>query len=235
MKPVALGLAAIFLAGAAMAQEGGSQSARPNVLTAQEKAAGWKLLFDGRTTDGWREFKKTGIGPGWRVVDGVLSLVDPKQASDIITTDKYADFELIFDWRISKNGNSGVYYHVIEAGAHGYETGPEYQLLDNGHGEPPLEQAASAFGLYAPSKDVTRPVGEFNHSRLVVLHDHVEHWLNGVKVTEYQIGSADFKARVAATKFHNWPLFATAPTGYIALQDHGDVVAFRNIKIRPLD
>ena len=165
----------------------------------------------------------------------MITLVDPAKADDIITTDKYANFDLQFDWKISKNGNSGVYYHVIEAGEHGYETGPEYQLLDNAHGEPPLQRAASLFGLYAPSKDVTKPVGEFNHSRLVVDHGHVEHWLNGVKVAEYQIGSADFKARVAGTKFAHWPLFATADTGYISLQDHESVVAFRDIKIKPLN
>jgi len=215
----------------------GAQPAAPahNTLTAAEKAAGWKLLFDGRTLNGWREFKKTTIGPGWQVVDGALTLVDPAQAEDIITADKYADFELDFDWKISRNGNSGVYYHVIEAGDYGYQSGPEYQLLDNAHGEPPRQQAGSLFGLYAPSADVTRPVGEFNHSRLVVDHGHVQHWLNGVLISEYQIGSTDFNARVAGTKFARWPLFATAETGYISLQDHESVVAFRDIKIKPLD
>jgi len=230
MKTAALGMALALAAGAVLA----SDHQAHNTLTASEKAAGWKLLFDGRTLNGWREFKKTSIEPGWQVKDGVITLVDPAKADDIITTDKYANFDLVFDWKISKNGNSGVYYHVIETGDHGYETGPEYQLLDNAHGEPPLQQAASLFGLYAPSKDVTRPVGTFNHSRLVVDHGHVEHWLNGVKVAEYQIGSADFKARVAGTKFAHWPLFATADTGYISLQDHESVVAFRDIKIKPL-
>jgi hypothetical protein len=227
MKVAALGLALALLAPAAMAQT-------PNALTAREKAGGWKLLFDGHSLSGWRSFKRPDLAPGWRVEDGVLTL-DPKQASDIITTDKYADFDLTFEWRISRMGNSGVYFHVIEDGAHGYESGPEYQILDNAHGEPPREQAAALFALYPPSTDVTKPVGEFNQARILVDHGHVEHWLNGVKVVEYQIGSPDFNARVAATKFHKWPIFAASPTGYIALQDHGDVVAFRNIKIRPLD
>ena len=231
MKTAALGFALALIAGAALASD---QQAH-NTLTAAEKAFGWRLLFDGKTLNDWREFKKTTIGPGWQVKDGEIALVDPAKADDIITTGKYADFELVFDWKISKNGNSGVYYHVIETGDHGYETGPEYQLLDNAHGEPPAQQAASLFGLYAPSQDVTKPVGEFNHARIVVDHGHVEHWLNGVKVADYQIGSADFKARVARSKFALWPAFAAAETGYISLQDHESVVAFRDIKIKPLN
>lgn len=205
-----------------------------NTLSSQEKAEGWKLLFDGRTTKGWRNFKKPGVDAGWKVQDGALVCVDPKGTSDLITVGQYADFDLSFEWKIAPKGNSGVYYHVLEQGEHGYESGPEYQLLDNAHGEPPPQQAGSLFGLYAPSKDVTKPVGEFNLSRIVVNHGHVEHWMNGVKLVEYDLGSPDFKAHVAGTKFAGWPLFATAPTGYIALQDHDAVVAFRDIKIRLL-
>ncbi|CAN5390985.1 hypothetical protein BH09PSE2_BH09PSE2_08800 [soil metagenome] len=124
---------------------------------------------------------------------------------------------------------------MLEQGEHGYESGPEYQLLDNAHGEPPPQQAGSLFGLYAPSKDVTKPVGEFNQSRIVVRHGHVEHWMNGAKLVEYELNSPDFKAHVVGTKFAAWPLFATAKTGHIALQDHDAVVAFRDIKIRKLD
>ncbi len=230
MKTTALGLALALLTVPALAAE-----PQHNTLTKAEKAHGWTLLFDGKTLNGWREFKKTTVGPGWQVVDGALTLAQPDKADDIITTGKYADFDLQFDWKISKNGNSGVYYHVIEEGEKGYQSGPEYQLLDNAHGERPLEQAAGLYGLYAPSQDVTRPVGEFNHSRLVVEHGHVQHWLNGVKVAEYQLNSPDFKARVAGAKFAHWPLFATAAAGYISLQDHESVVAFRDIKIKPLD
>ena len=214
----------------------GAAAARPphNVLTAREKAAGWRLLFDGRTTTGWRNWRKAGVDPGWRVEDGVLVCADPKATSDLITVGKYGDFELSFDWRISPKGNSGVYFHVLEEGEHGYESGPEYQLLDNARGFPPKEQAGSLFGLFAPSKDMTRPVGEFNTSRLLVRRGHVEHWLNGVKVVEYELNSPAFKAAVAGTKFERWPLFASAATGHIALQDHGDGVAFRDIKIRAL-
>ena len=205
-----------------------------NTLTSAEKASGWKLLFDGRTTTGWRNFKQKGVDAGWKVQEGALVCIDPKATSDLVSTGEYADFDLSFDWRIAPKGNSGVYYHVLEQGEHGYESGPEYQLLANAHGEPPPQQAGSLFGLYAPAKDVTKPVGEFNTSRIVVRHGHVEHWMNGAKLVEYELNSPDFKAHVAGTKFAAWPLFATAPKGHIALQDHDAVVAFRDIKIREL-
>ena len=227
MKSLALSLCLAVLATGAFAQD------KPNTLTAAEKAAGWKLLFDGKTTAGWRGFKQAEIGPGWNVADGVL-LPDPKVAHDIITTDKFENFELTFDWRISKGGNSGVMFHVIEVGDETYESGPEYQILDNSRGEPPLEQAGGLFALYAPTMDMTRPVGEFNHARIVVDHGKVQHWLNGMMVAQYEIGSPDFKARVAASKFKAWPQFAASPGGHIALQNHGDAVAYRNIKIRVL-
>ncbi len=208
--------------------------AAENTLTAKEKADGWVLLFDGKTTHGWRSYKKTEAGAQWQVIDGVLTLTQGG-GGDLVTDKDYTNFELAFDWRISKMGNSGVMYHVSEgAGDHPYLSGPEYQLLDNAHGEPPLETAAGLFGLVAPSKDVTKPVGEFNHSLLKVDHNHVEHWLNGVKVAEYTIGSEDFENRIKGTKFEKWPEFAKHDTGLIVLQDHGDGVAFRNIKIHVL-
>lgn len=220
---------------AALLLTASAAAAAPPVLTAKEKAAGWRLLFDGRTTAGWRNFKSTGVGAGWKVEDGVLFCAEPGKAGDLITTDTFGDFELSWQWRIGPKGNSGVYFHVIEEGAHGYESGPEYQLLDNARGFPPKEQAGSLYGLYAPSQDVTRPVGEFNTSRLLVRRGHVEHWLNGVKVVDYELNSPAFKAAMSGTKFARWPLFAASPTGHIALQDHGDPVAFRDIKIRVLE
>ena len=153
---------------------------------------------------------------------------------DAVTKAKYENFDLTFDWKISKKGNSGVIFHIIDVGDETYESGPEYQILDNSHGEPPLQQAASLFALVAPSKDMTAPVGQWNHARLVVDHGKVQHWLNGVMVTEYEIGSPDFKARVDHSKFRQWPQFASSSTGHIALQNHGDAVWFRDLKIRPL-
>lgn len=232
MKVLALGLA-ISTLGASVGHAAVKAPALNN-LTSAEKAAGWKLLFDGKTTRGWRGFKQPQIGPGWKVENGVL-FDEPKVAKDIITTTKFENFELSLDWKIGKGGNSGVMYHVLEEGDETYESGPEYQLLDNrGRSEPPLEQAGGLFALYAPSTDATHPAGEWNNARIVVDHNKVQHFVNGVKVTEYEIGSPEFKAKVAASKFRRWPQFATGTTGYIALQNHGDDIAFRNIKIRPL-
>lgn len=226
MRVLVIGLAlAAVVAGAAQAAE--------NTLSAAEQKAGWKLLFDGKTTAGWRGFKTAEPDAGWTAKDGVLS-PDAKTSKDIMTKAEFENFELDFDWKISPKGNSGVMYHVIESGDETYWSGPEYQLLDNARGEPPLERAGGLFALYAPTQDATKPVGEFNHSRLVVDHGHVQHWLNGVKVAEYDLASDDFKSRVAASKFKRWPVFATGKTGHIALQNHGDDVGFRNIKIRVL-
>ena len=231
MKTLALGFCLAVLATGALAQP---KAAEPdNTLTPGEKAAGWKLLFDGKSTVGWRDFKQPAPDAGWQVKDGALS-PDPKTSKDLITKEKFENFQLQFDWKISPKGNSGVMFHVLEVGDETYESGPEYQILDNAHGEPPLQQAASLFALYAPSKDMTKPVGQFNHGRIVVDHGKVQHWLNGVKVVEYDIGSADFKARVAGSKFKQWPQFATGRTGAIALQNHGDAVWFKNLKIRVL-
>jgi len=224
MKTFALGACLVVLACA------GPAMADPNTLTAAEKAAGWKLLFDGKTTAGWRGFKTT--TPDWKVVDGTLA-PDPKASGDLMTTEQFGSFELSFEWKISPKGNSGVMYHVTEAGERTYWSGPEYQVLDNGRGEPPLQRAGGLYDLYAPSVDATKPVGEFNESRLIVKGAHVEHWLNGKKVAAYELGSPEFKAKVAASKFKDWP-FATSPTGHLALQNHGDDVWYRNVKVRAL-
>jgi Domain of Unknown Function (DUF1080) len=207
--------------------------AADNRLTFREKQAGWRLLFDGKTTKGWRAFKQAEIGPGWSVRDGLL-FPDPKVAKDIVTVGDYANFELAFEWRISKGGNSGVMFHVTPTGAETYESGPEYQILDNSRGVRPQEQAGALYALVAPARDVTRPVGEFNQARLIVDHGQVEHWLNGERIASYELGSPEFKALVAASKFRRWPHFAQGGTGGIAIQNHGDDVAFRNIKIRVL-
>jgi len=228
MKALALGLAAAVLAMAAA-----PALAADNTLTPAEQAAGWKLLFDGKSTTGWKGFKTAAPDAGWTVRDGVIG-PDPKTSKDLVSKADYENFELDFDWKISPKGNSGVMIHVIPVGEETYESGPEYQILDNAHGEAPPQQAGSLFALYAPSMDMTKPVGQFNHGRIVVDHGRVQHWLNGMKVVEYDMNSADFKARVAASKFKRWPQFATGKTGAIALQNHGDAVWFKNIKIKVL-
>lgn len=205
--------------------------AEPNTLTPAEKAAGWTLLFDGKSTAGWHGYQKKVAD--WKVVDGTLA-PDPKASGDLLTDAEYVSFELSFEWKISPKGNSGVMYHVIETPEKSYHSGPEYQVLDNSRGEPPLQRAGALYDLYAPSVDATKPVGEFNEGRLVVKGSHVEHWLNGKKVAEYDLASPDFKAKVAASKFNAWPTFAASPSGHIALQNHGDDVWYRNLKVRAL-
>jgi len=228
MKSVVIGAClAILLGGLAMAQPA------PNTLTAAERAAGWKLLFDGKSAAGWRGFKATAPDPGWQARDGALS-PDPKRSRDIISQEQFGDFDLAFDWKISPKGNSGVMFHVIEEGDQTYWSGPEYQVLDNSRGEPPQQRAGALYDLYPPVGVVTKPVGEFNQGRIVVRRGKVQHWLNGVKVVEYDMNSADFKDRVAKSKFRIWKQFGASPRGHIAIQNHGDEVWYRNIKIRAL-
>lgn len=204
-----------------------------NTLTDAEKQAGWKLLFDGKTTDGWRNYQKQTISPGWKVIDGILTC-SGKGAGDIITTDQYDNFELQIDFRIAKGGNSGIYYRCDESAPTGWQTGVEVQLLDNGKSNPlGLHQCGAAYELYGCTKDVVKPAGEWNHIRLVLDGKHVEHWINGEKAVEYDLGSDDFNARVAKSKFKN-PKFAKLAKGHLALQDHGSVIEFRNVKVRTL-
>lgn len=211
----------------------------PNTLTAAEKAEGWKLLFDGKSTAGWRTYRGGKVGDGWQVVDGALALDSSKgkQGGDIVTVDQFDNFELVFEWKVAKGSNSGVMYRVTEDNAAPYFSGPEYQILDN-HGHPdgksPLTAAGSAYAVYAPAKDVTRPVGEWNQAKIIVNGNHVEHWLNGEKIVSYELGSADWLKRIKNSKWKDVPTYGKAPKGHIDLQDHGDKVTFRSIKIRPL-
>lgn len=216
-------------------------AAEPNTLTSKETAAGWKLLFNGKNLDGWHNFKKDGVRPGWQVKDGALACVDPKNAGDIVTADKFESFELELEYNISKGGNSGIMFHVTDEGGSAWQTGPEFQLQDNGDAHDP-QLCGWLYALYQPPidaktgkpLDATKPAGEWNKVRLVISHKRCFHEINGVKYFEYQIGSDDFKSRVAKSKFASMPLFAKPTSGMIALQgDHGQV-SFRNIKIRPI-
>jgi Domain of Unknown Function (DUF1080) len=205
----------------------------PNTLTAWEQERGWKLLFDGKTTQGWRGFKQPSIPGGWQVVDGALTRIGG--GGDVVTVDQYDSFELALDWKVAEGGNSGIMFRVSESAGETYHTGPEFQILDNARhadGKSPLTSAGSCYGLYEPIKDVTRPAGEWNQARLVVNGNVVEHWLNDVRVVRYELLSADWEKRVAASKFNEWPQYGRIPRGHIALQDHGDRVAYRNIRIR---
>jgi len=218
-----------------------ADDAQTNTLTDAEKAAGWKLLFDGTSFTGWHNFKQEGVRPGWQVKDGMLVCADPHNAGDIVTTDKFGWFELQLDYNITEAGNSGIMFHVTDDGSRVWATGPEFQLEDNVKAADPV-RCGWLYALYQPPVDpatgkildATKPVGEWNHVRLVISPDKCIHEINGVKYFEYVLGSDDFKERVAKSKFAKMPFFAKADSGYIALQgDHGSV-SFRNIKIRPL-
>ncbi len=207
-------------------------AAQDNALTEDEKKAGWKLLFDGKTTEGWKGYKKDKVGDGWQVVDGVLTL--GKGGGDLCTVEEFGDFELQIDWRISSGGNSGIMYRVAETRNAPYETGPEYQVLDDdkhGDGKNPLTSAGSIYAVYAPAKKVVKPAGEWNHTKIVLKGNHVEHWLNGEKVCEAEIGSDDWNQRIAKSKWAKVTTYAKEAKGKIDLQDHGNKVEFKNIKV----
>lgn len=231
-------LAMLLLVGCASMQ---SSDQKPNTLTAAEKAAGWRLLFDGQSFAGWHNFKRDDVRPGWQVKDGCLVCVDPHNAGDIVTTDKFDWFELQLDYNISEAGNSGIMFHVTDDGPHIWSTGPEFQLEDNVKAADPV-RCGWLYALYKPpldsatgkTLDATKPVGQWNHVRLLITPQKCVHEINGVKYFEYVLGSDDFNARVAKSKFARMPFFAKATSGYIGLQgDHGSVM-FRNIKIRPI-
>lgn len=213
----------------------------PNTLTAAEKAAGWKLLFDGKTLNGWRNFKKEGVRPGWQIKDGTLACVDPHDAGDIVAADDLTWFELQLEYNISEGGNSGIMFHVTDDAGAAWATGPEFQLEDNAKAKDP-QRCGWLYALYQPPTDpktgapldATKPAGQWNHIRLLISPTQCEHVINGVKYFEYVLGSEDFNARVAKSKFAKMPKFAKTGHGRIALQgDHGQV-AFRNIKVRPI-
>jgi hypothetical protein len=214
--------------------------AEPNSLTKAEVAAGWKILFDGKTLTGWHNFKTNTVRAGWQIIDGALVCVDPHNAGDLVTTEQFGAFELELDYNISEGGNSGIIFHVTNEGGAVWATGPEFQLEDNAKAAD-KQRCGWLYALYQPptdpktglTLDATKPAGEWNHVRLVVTPEKCFHEINGVRYFEYVIGSDDFNARVAQTKFAKMPLFAKSPVGYLALQgDHGSV-SFRNIKVRP--
>ena len=213
----------------------GAQDAPPNTLTSAERREGWQLLFDGHTTAGWRGFRQKVAPKGWVVRDG--ELVREAGGGDLITRKMYHNFELALEWKISEGGNSGIMYRVTEDAEATYETGPEMQVLDDARhadGKSRLTSAGACYGLYPSPEGVVHPAGEWNQVRIVVRDTHVEHWLNGVKVVEYELLSPDWEAKVKASKFVQWPGYGRAATGYIALQDHGDRVEYRSIRIREL-
>lgn len=214
---------------------------KPNTLTADEKAAGWQLLFDGQSLAGWRPYKapagKTEVASGWKVEDGLLKKLAGVKGGDIITEKQFDDYELSWEWRLEKGANNGVKYLVTEQRPEA--PGLEYQMLDDEAERwikiPAKDKTASLYQVLAPVADKGyRPAGEWNTSRILVKGNHVEHWLNGKKALEYELGSETVKAGVAASKFKKFPDFGTKIRGHIMLTDHQDEAWFRNIKLRDL-
>jgi len=229
--PDAFGIVILLMALSARASE-------PNQLTDAEKQAGWKLLFDGQTTKGWRGYKQSAMpAKGWRVEDGILKKVGGERGGDIITDEKFNDFDLTWEWRISPAGNNGLKYLVTEDRPSA--PGQEYQMIDDTRNADakvgPLRATGSFYDVLPPSDDKPlKPVGDWNQSRVLIQGNHVEHWLNGKKILEYELGSDAVKAAVAKSKFKNAPGFGEKIKGHIMLTDHGDECWFRSIKIREL-
>ena len=257
--PVWLGAIGIGVAIGIMAYAGcgdfhPSKTVPPNTLTPEEKAAGWELLFDGKTTHGWRRAGGVGFPKrGWRVEDGCLHHVAGIHGGDILTIRTFHDFEFRFEWKLGPHANSGVKYFVDEKrGAH---LGHEYQLVaekprafPRGKKNPRdlswdravddagrLHGTGAFYDVWPARADrPLRPPGQWNYSCILVCGNHVEHWLNGVKILEYELGSPEILRAVARSKFRHVPNFGRKVTGHILLQDHGGDIWFRNLKIRVL-
>ena len=214
-----------------------------NTLTDQEKADGWVLLFDGKTTDGWRKFNETTLPDGWVVENGLLKSLGTggDTGGDIVYAGRtFANFELTAEWKLSPGGNSGIFYHVIEGKQYAaqYETGPEYQVIDDLGFPDPLEkwqQVAADYAMYEPdSGKIVKPAGEWNTSRIVFTPEKAEYFLNGQRTLSFVPWSNDWNARKASGKWGDYPDYGTARDGLIGLQDHGSVIYYKNIKVRPL-
>ncbi len=208
-------------------------------LVVQESDTEWKILFDGKTTDGWQNYGKKTIS-GWKVIDGVLhnSGSGSDHGGDIVTIDEFEDFELYLEWKIGEKSNSGIFFHVNEsAGQAIYYSGPEYQLLDDTGWPSKLKDSqysGANYDMNAPVNAKVKPLDEFNVARIIVKDTHVEHWLNDAKVVEYELWSDEWKQDVKNSKWKDHPKYGIFKKGSIGLQDHGGLATFKNIKIKDL-
>jgi hypothetical protein len=214
-----------------------AQNDKINTLSEKEKKEGWRLLFNGKNLDGWRTFQGKEIS-GWKVIDGVLnnSGVGSDHGGDIITREKFQNFELSLEWKIAPQSNSGIFYHVNEKiGTAIYESGPEYQLIDDKGWPDKLKDdqySGANYGMHAPKNAVVKELSEWNQTRIIVDGPHVLHYLNGVKVVDYELWNNDWKMLKEKGKWKDYPYYGMARKGQIGLQDHGGLAQFRNIKIK---
>ncbi|NLR61742.1 DUF1080 domain-containing protein [Chitinophaga polysaccharea] len=215
-----------------------------NTLSAKEKKQGWVLLFDGTSTKGWHTYGKTEASPAWGVTDGAIGLDQAAKKNgapggDLVTNEEYENYELSLQWKISEGGNSGIIFSVHEDPSLGqtYLSGPEMQVLDDAKhsdGKIPKHNSGDLYDLIKAPKLAAKPVGQWNTARILKKDGHLTLWLNGVKTAETTMGTPEWDALVAKSKFHDWKAFGKYPKGHIALQDHGNDVWYRNIKIRVL-
>ena len=213
-----------------------STAAGASSLSPEQRAAGWRSLFDGTNTDAWRGYKEQSFPTGWQIVDGVLT--KKGSVGDIMTKDQFGNFELALDWKLSPGGNAGIFYRGTEEYDHIYWSAPEYQLLDDaGHpdGKSRLTSAGADYDLYPSPAGIVKPADQWNSTLIVVNGNRVQHWLNGQKLLEYELGSPEWQAKVKASKFAAYPKYGMAPKGYIAIQgDHDGSLDIRNVRIRAL-
>ena len=206
-----------------------------NMLTPAEKSAGWRLLFDGKSFAGWHVY---GAGPvvGWEIADGAMIALGQNGGHDIVTNDEFDNFELVLDWKLSPLANSGIFFNVVEQGYDAiYATGPEYQLVDEDGWPTRLEgweRTGANYAMHPPLARAAKPVGEWNQTRIVVDRGHVQHWLNGIRTADYQLWTPEWEALRAAGKWKDFPAYGRAKKGRLGLQDHGNKVWFRTIKVR---
>jgi hypothetical protein len=207
------------------------------------KKTGWVSLFDGKSLNGWHNFNKKGKVKNWTIIDGALVCLGATAdatGGDLATDKQYANFELSWDWKIEKGSNSGVLYHAVENPRYKttFETGPEYQIIDDNGWPDKLEEwqkTGADYAMHLPNdQKKLMPVGEWNTSKIIFNHGHVEHWLNGKKIIAFEAWTTDWKKKKTDGKWKDYPNYGLAKTGHIALQDHGHKAYFKNIRIREL-
>jgi Domain of Unknown Function (DUF1080) len=222
-----------------------AQTTPANTLTDAEKKAGWKLLFDGTSLAAWRGYQQTELPPEWMAVDGVMTKV--KNTNDIVTREQFGDFELVLEWKLPLRGNSGIFYRATEKEKKVYWSAPEYQLAEDSltpDSRNIMTSVGAVYGFYPSKRGVVHKAGEWNTTRLVCKGAHVEHWLNGTLIAQYELWSPEWHLKLRGDpsdstkkplKFAPYPEWGIAKEGYIAIQgDHNGALSMRNIKIREL-